>query len=131
MLEKFRDDEKKHLNIFWEEIKRRNGIKCKSYWLCGLGGYFLGFVSAILGKKGIMACTWAVESIVTGHLKKQLIYLEKSGDKAAYTAVQSILGDEEHHRDVGQNEGGKNIWFAPFRFMVSLFTEGVIRFGMR
>ena len=131
MLEKFMEDEEKHLNIFWEEIKRRNGIKCKSYWLCGLGGYFMGFISALLGKKGIMACTWAVESIVTGHLKKQLQYLEKTGDKAAYNAVRSILEDEEHHRDVGLNEGGNNIFLAPFRFMVSTFTEAVIRFGMR
>ena len=131
MLEKFMDDEKKHLNIFWEEIRRRNGIKCKSYCLCGLGGYFMGFISALLGKKGIMACTWAVESIVTSHLEKQLQYLKNTGDNEAYKAVKSILEDEEHHRDVGLNEGGKNILLAPFRFMVSAFTEAVIRFGMR
>ena len=131
MLEKFLEDEKRHLNLFWNEITRRKGIKCKSYWLCGAGGYFMGFLSAILGKKGIMACTWAVESIVTAHLEKQLIYLKSIGDKEAYDAVHSILEDEEHHRDVGEFEGGKNIWFSPFRFMVSLFTEAVIRFGMR
>lgn len=131
MLEKFLEDEKRHLNIFWQEIRRRNGIKCRSFWLCGIGGYFMGFISALLGKKGIMACTWAVESIVTGHLKEQLIYLEKAGDKAAYEAVHLILEDEEHHRDIGDAQGGKNFWFAPFRFLVSLFTEAVIRFGMR
>lgn len=131
MLEKFLADEQRHLNVFWQEIKRRNGIKCKSYWLCGVGGYFMGFVSALLGKKGIMACTWAVESIVTSHLKKQLVYLESIGDKEAYNAVHSILEDEEHHRDVGDVEGGKYFWFAPFRFLTSLFTEAVIRFGMR
>jgi ubiquinone biosynthesis monooxygenase Coq7 len=130
-LEKFLEDEKRHLNIFWNEIQRRNGIKCKSYWLCGIGGYFMGFMSALLGKKGIMACTWAVESIVTSHLKKQLEYLEAVADKEAYDAVYSILADEEHHRDVGDMEGGKYFWFAPFRFVVGLFTEAVIRFGMR
>ena len=51
MLEKFLEDEKRHLNLFWNEITRRKGIKCKSYWLCGAGGYFMGFLSAILGKK--------------------------------------------------------------------------------
>ena len=91
----------------------------------------MGFVSALLGKKGIMACTWAVESIVTSHLKKQLVYLESIGDKEAYIAVHSILADEEHHRDIGDVEGGKYFWFAPFRFLISLFTEAVIRFGMR
>lgn len=131
ILERFLADEKRHLNIFWEEIQRRKGIKCKSYWLCGVGGYFMGFISALLGKKGIMACTWAVESIVTSHLREQLVYLEAIGDTEAYQAVHSILADEEHHRDVGNIEGGKYFLFAPFRFMVSTFTEVIIRFGMR
>ncbi len=131
MLEKFLEDERKHLDIFWQEIKRREGIKCKSYYLCGIGGYFMGFMSALLGKKGVMACTWAVESTVTVHLENQLIYLQSIGDKEAYAAVNSILEDEEHHRDMGDIEGGKNVWFSPFRFIISLFTETIIRFGMR
>ncbi len=59
LLEEFLADEYRHLEIFWTEIQRRGGIKCKSYWLCGLGGWGLGLVSALLGKRGIMACTWA------------------------------------------------------------------------
>jgi len=131
MLEKFLDDEKRHLEIFWTEIQNRKGIKCKSYWLCGIGGYFMGFISALLGKKGVMACTWAVESTVTTHLESQLKYLKSIQDEKAYQAVNSILEDEEHHRDTGDLEGGKNIWYTPFRFMVSMFTESIIRFGMR
>ncbi len=131
LLTGFLEDEKRHSKVFWTEIQRRNGIKCKSYWLCGLGGWFMGLISALLGKKGIMACTWAVESVVTEHLKNQLAYLAEKNDTAAYEAVNSILQDEEHHRDTGLNAGGKNILYFPFRFCVSLFTEGVIRFGMR
>ncbi len=131
MLERFLEDEKRHMEIFWREIQRRNGIKCKSFWLCGTGGFFMGFVSALLGKNGVMACTWAVESVVTEHLKQQLIYLEKAGDREAYVAVHSILADEEHHRDIGDQEGGKNPLLAPFRFLIQMFTEFVIRFGMR
>lgn len=61
----------------------------------------MGFFSALLSTKGIMACTWAVESIVTVHLEKQLQYLEKSGDKETYIAIWSILEDKELHRDAG------------------------------
>jgi ubiquinone biosynthesis monooxygenase Coq7 len=131
LLTAFLEDEKRHSKVFWTEIQPRNGIKCKSYWLCGLGGWFMGLISALLGKKGIMACTWAVESVVTEHLKNQLVYLTEKNDTAAYQAVNSILQDEQHHRDTGLNEGGKNIFYFPFWFCVSLFTEGVIRFGMR
>lgn len=131
MLEKFLEDEKRHLAIFWQEIQQRGGPRCKSFWLCGLGGYGMGLLSALLGKKGVMACTWAVESIVSSHLVEQLAYLESIGDTRAYAAVHSILEDEQHHRDVGVAEGGANMWFKPFRGMISLFTETIIRFGMR
>ncbi|MGF6149784.1 demethoxyubiquinone hydroxylase family protein [Pseudomonas fluorescens] len=131
LLESFMEDEKRHMNRFWEEIQRRNGIKCKSYWLCGAGGWFMGFISALFGKSGVMACTWAVESVVVSHLKNQLSYLESRNDLAAWETVQSILEDEENHRDTGRVEGGSALLYGPFRWMISLFTEGVIRFGMR
>lgn len=114
LLESFLADEKRHLQIFWAEIQSRNGVKCKSFWLCGLGGYFMGFVSALLGKKGIMACTWAVESVVVNHLNTQLAYLESKSDRAAYHTVAAILEDEKNHRDIGSEHGGaNNIWYGP------------------
>lgn len=132
LLESFLEDEKRHLGIFWEEITRRNGIKCKSYWLCGLGGYVMGFVSSLLGRRGIMACTWAVESVVVKHLESQLSYLREVDDEQAYNTVRKIMEDEINHREEGLNKGGNtNIWYQPLRCSISLFTEGVIRFGMR
>ena len=132
LLEDFLADEKRHLSIFWSEIQRRNGVKCKSYWLCGVGGYFMGCISALLGRRGIMACTWAVESVVVNHLYKQISYLKEKDDTEALDAVQSILEDEQNHRDTGFEEGGTgNFWYKPLRFVISTFTEGVIRFGMR
>ena len=38
LLKDFLDDEKRHMSIFWEEIQAREGVKCKSFYLCGLGG---------------------------------------------------------------------------------------------
>ena len=132
LLRDFMEDEKRHMEIFWTEIQARNGIRCKSYWLCGVGGYFLGFVSSLLGRRGVMACTWAVESVVINHLHNQVAYLKEKDDVAALNAVENILEDEKNHRDTGFNEGGTgNIWYQPLRFSVSLFTESVIRFGMR
>lgn len=131
-IEEFLSDEKKHLDIFWTEIQRRNGIKCKSYWLCGVGGFVMGFISAILGKRGVMACTWAVEDVVVCHLEGQISYLRNKGDTHALSTVEEILEDEQNHRDVGFKEGGAgNIFYQPLRFMISIFTEGVVRFGMR
>ena len=132
MLEDFLTDELRHMDTFWVEIKSRNGIKCKSFWLCGIGGYFMGLFSSLFGRKGIMACTWAVESVVVNHLENQLIYLSKVSDTKAYEAVASILEDEKNHRDTGFNEGGtKNLFYQPLRCLISSFTEIIIRFGMR
>ncbi len=132
LLESFLEDEKRHLELFWDEIKRRNGIKCKSYYLCGLGGYAMGFISSLLGRKGIMACTWAVESVVVDHLKGQLLYLMQVNDTQAYETVKSILDDEINHREEGLQKGGtSNVFYQPLRCAISVFTEGVIRFGMR
>jgi 3-demethoxyubiquinol 3-hydroxylase len=131
LLEAFMADEQRHLNVFWQEIQRRNGVRCKSYWLCGLGGWFMGFLSSLFGKAGMMACTWAVESVVVNHLYHQLAYLKEKGDLAAYSVVHSILEDEENHRNIGYAESSKGFLFVPFRWMVSAFTEAVIRIGMR
>lgn len=30
LIEDFLADEKRHLNVFWQEIQRRDGVKCKS-----------------------------------------------------------------------------------------------------
>jgi len=132
LIEEFLADEKRHLDIFWQEIQRRNGVKCKSYWLCGIGGYFMGLVSALMGKRGIMACTWAVENVVVNHLHNQIAYLRERDDLEALETVEAILEDEQNHRDVGFKEGGTgNFLYKPLRFAISTFTEGVIRFGMR
>ena len=132
MIEEFLADERRHLEIFWAEIKRREGVKCKSYWLCGLGGYFMGFVSALMGRRGIMACTWAVESVVVEHLHGQIKYLKEKHGNEALETVEAILEDEQNHRDVGFQAGGAgNLLYQPLRFAISAFTEGVIRFGMR
>ena len=131
LLESFLEDETRHLEIFWKEIQRRGGVKCKSYWLCGLGGWFMGFFSALFGTSGVMACTWAVESVVSEHLKSQLSYLETKNDREAFEAVHSILDDEKNHRDLGEKQGGTALLYAPLRFAISIFTEVTIRFGMR
>jgi len=92
----------------------------------------LGFISALMGKTGIMSCTWAVESVVTEHLENQLVYLKSIGDHRAIDAVQAILEDEQHHRDIGKKEGGADAFlYIPLRWSVLFFTKSVIAFGMR
>lgn len=131
VLKEFIADEQRHLQVFDEEISRRKGVRCKSYYFCGLGGYFLGFVSSLLGTQGIKSCTFTVEHTVVLHLKEQLKYLKQVDDEYAFEAVSSILVDEESHRDYGSEglEGTRLV--RVFTYIIKGVTSGVIKFGMR
>lgn len=124
------EHEKVHLATFGALLGERAVRRCRSYWLCGIGGWFLGFVTSLLGRRGVMACTAAVETVVLGHLHKQLQYLGPY-DAEAHAAVLSIIADEEAHRDVGEAEGGNSIWYRPVRVVVAHATEFVIWLGMK
>jgi len=131
MLREFIAHEKKHLQIFGDELARRGVRRCRSYWLCGIGGFVLGLVTALLGRKGVMACTAAVETVVTRHLEQQLDVLDRIGDHEARTAVQAILADEEEHRDTAVEEGFDCVFYKPVYALVMAATESVIWLGMR
>ena len=60
-LTQFLDDERRHRAVFKAELQRRGYPRCRSYWLCGLGGLVLGLITGLCGRKAIMTTTVAVE----------------------------------------------------------------------
>jgi 3-demethoxyubiquinol 3-hydroxylase len=42
-------------------LQRRGVRRCRSYWLCGVGGWVLGFVTGLLGRHAIAA---SAESVI-------------------------------------------------------------------
>jgi ubiquinone biosynthesis monooxygenase Coq7 len=131
MLEEFLQHEQRHLQVFGEVLSRRRIPRCRSFWFCGIGGYLLGLLTALFGRKGVMACTAAVETVVTRHLEAQLDVLGRLPDEEAYAAVQSILADEEEHRDAAIQDGFGSILYRPIYSIVAISTEAVIWLGMR
>src|SRR5262249_5672603 len=97
-LRQFLDHEKRHRAIFAAELARRGRLRCRSYWLCGVGGFVLGLVTEICGRPCIAATTVAVETVVLRHLEAQLAVLD-SADPTAASAIRSIFDDERVHRD--------------------------------
>lgn len=130
ILKDFLVHEKKHLKIFQEVLSRRGVRRCRSYWLCGIGGYALGLITALLGKSGIMACTAAVETVVTRHLIKQIAELRHEGDIEALQAVEAIVAEEVEHLEVGVAEGKNSMLYKPVGLAVSAATSFVIWLGM-
>jgi 3-demethoxyubiquinol 3-hydroxylase len=130
-LTEFRSHEQRHRDIFCAELQRRGQRRCRSYWLCGIGGFVLGTVTGLLGANAIAATTAAVESVVLRHLEQQLAVLRGS-DPAAVSAISAIVAEEQQHHDhsASQVQAGK-FWPKVLTPIVSASTEAVIWLGMR
>lgn len=129
MLADFARHEQGHRAIFAEEMSRRGRPRCTSYWLCGLGGWCLGLITGLLGRKAIAVTTVAVERTMLTHLHDYRTLLADS-DPAGHAAVSAILADEEVHHDTFAPTAGGWLarWLDP---IVAGSTEAVIRTGMR
>ena len=127
----FQKHEEHHRKLFAEYLKKHNLRPCVSYHLCGLGGFFLGTATGLIGKKAVFATTYAVENVVLKHLIHQMDYL-KGLDREAYQCVNEIVIDEQEHHDVAENQIDPNSILSRLLIrIVKLSTEAVIRFGMR
>lgn len=131
VLNEFLAHEENHLAIFGAELERRGIRRCRSFWLCGIGGFSLGLISSMLGRKSVMACTAAVETVVLSHLEHQLQILQEIGDTDAYKAVERIIDDERAHQEHGISERTNCIFYRPFYGIIRWCTEAVIWLGMR
>lgn len=127
----FKSHEEKHRAIFWEELQRRKRHRCKSFWLCGIGGFALGLVTGLFGRRAIAATTVAVERVVLRHLEQQLVLLADKDD-AASKAIASIVTEERRHHDRSASHLALDrFWSRILSPMVSACTEAVIWIGMR
>ncbi|SQF99076.1 Ubiquinone biosynthesis protein COQ7 [Paucimonas lemoignei] len=130
-LNEFLSHERRHRAVFQEELQRRGYPRCRSYWLCGIGGLVLGLVTGICGRKAIVATTVAVESVVLKHLAHQLDVLGDI-DPHAVAAITSIVDEEQHHHDHSAAQiDVRDPWFRILAPMVTAWTEAVIWMGMR
>ncbi|TBR39486.1 MULTISPECIES: demethoxyubiquinone hydroxylase family protein [Dyella] len=130
-LTEFREHERRHRAIFAAELQRRGQRRCRSYALCGIGGWVLGVVTGLLGPSAIAATTAAVESVVLRHLEEQQRHL-LGVDDDALRAISSIVEEERLHHDQALTQVAKqSAWFRMIYPVVAASTECVIWLGMR
>lgn len=130
-LREFKSHEERHRAVFATELQRRGVRRCRSYWLCGIGGWMLGLVTGLLGRHAIAATTVAVERVVLRHLEAQLRELA-GRDEAAVAAIAQIVDEERQHHDrsAAHLEPGR-FWSRLLSPVVAASTESVIWLGMR
>jgi ubiquinone biosynthesis monooxygenase Coq7 len=129
-LKEFKSHEERHREIFAAELNRRGVRRCHSYALCGFGGFVLGLITGLLGRRAICATTVAVERVVLRHLEHQLEQLRE--DRLAVQAIESIVHEErEHHdRSAAMAQEGQ-LWLKVLTPVVAASTEAVIWLGMK
>ena len=104
MIEEMKNHEKKHLDFFNKEIKKRNIKPTKLLPLWDLLGIGLGFSSAMMGKKATMLCTASVEEIIDGHYQNQLNQIN-SDEKNLKKKIKKFRDDEIHHKNIAYDNG--------------------------
>ena len=65
-----------------------------------LAGYALGAASALIGERGAMACTVAVEEAIDEHYAQQASALEED-ESGLRTTIEQFRQEELEHRDIG------------------------------
>lgn len=130
-LDEFLVHERGHRAIFGAELSRRGVRRCRSYWLCGLGGFALGVVTGLIGPQAVHATTAAIERIVLAHLEEQLETLATL-DPAARDTIASIVADErEHHERAVSQIVKRGLLQRTIDGVVSRSTQLVIWLGMK
>jgi ubiquinone biosynthesis monooxygenase Coq7 len=95
-LEETLGHEIRHCTLFRNAMPRRNARPCRIMALWGNGGFVLGFLTALLGRRGIWICTAAVEAAVHRHMQDQLLFL-CDRDAALYALIAAIQDEELMH----------------------------------
>lgn len=95
-LAEMRGHEVVHRARFRHAMPARAARPCRVMSLWSVGGWVLGFATALMGRKAVWICTAAVEATVHRHLDDQLKFLA-GRDADLHALISSIRVDEEAH----------------------------------
>jgi len=130
-LRAFRLHEERHRALFGRYLAEHGTRRCRSYHLCGAGGFMLGIITGLFGRSAVAATTVAVERVVLRHLRLQMIQLAPL-DAQAHAAISAIVLEEtEHHDTANLDLQQGSFWPSLIMPVVSAATEAVIWLGMK
>lgn len=106
LLEHMAEQEDAHLAYFEEQLSQRNIRPTLLQPVWHAAGYALGYVTAKMGRRAAMACTVAVEDVISGHYQEQLETLaDETSEKKLRAKIAQFKAEEEEHHDIGlENE---------------------------
>ncbi|MFN7038518.1 MAG: demethoxyubiquinone hydroxylase family protein [Alphaproteobacteria bacterium] len=117
-----KDQEEKHLKYFEEQLKEKRIRPSILFPLWHVGGYILGVTTSLLGEKAAMACTEAVEEVISEHYEKQIEILDS--DPKLREKIQEFRNEEIEHQNTAIHNSSYD---AP---IYSILTN-TIKFGCK
>ena len=87
-----------------------------------IGGWLLGAASGLLGARGAMACTVAVETVIAEHYERQLA--ERQVDAALKQTIRQFRDEEMEHHAIGLAHDAEQ---APFYDVLSHAVRTICR----
>jgi 3-demethoxyubiquinol 3-hydroxylase len=114
-----------HCRIFLEAMPARKARPCQAMPCWGVGGWLLGFITALMGRNAVMICTAAVERAVHKHLQDQLRYLAQR-DEELKQIILSIEKEELEHLHYAENKVCPSVLAKPLAGFIARSTDLVI-----
>jgi 3-demethoxyubiquinol 3-hydroxylase len=137
IVQHMKDQEIVHFDYFDAEIKKQKIRPTLMQPVWRVGGFALGFLTAITDKKAAMVCTTAVEETIDEHYQEQIreiekeeIFLEEKEKNEVLilkSKIQKFREEELEHRDIAyENEAEEFAGFTP----LSAFIKGAVKFAI-
>jgi len=124
------DHEIRHRKIFLDLMPARGAKPCRLMFVWRYGGSLLGWITARLGRNGVLICTAAVEQTVHRHLDDQINYLREL-DPELVAAIKDVQQEENAHLSFARQNMRQGV-VAPVVFAaVTVATELLILISTR
>jgi ubiquinone biosynthesis monooxygenase Coq7 len=153
IVKEMRNQELKHLDYFSKKIIEHKVRPTLMEPLWKVGGFLLGFATAIVDKKSAMTCTTAVEETIDQHYNQQLTELEiikkqqsltKTGNHQQEALnnnkvidnllenIQQFRQEEIEHRDIGYENNAKGFrLYKPLDHFIKFTTKCAIEISKK
>ncbi len=130
IVEHMKEQENVHFDYFDAEIRKKKIRPTVMQPVWRIGGFALGFFTALLDKRAAMACTTAVEEVIDEHYKSQLNTLEK--EEELKIKIEKFRTEELEHRDIGyENKAAELCYFKPLTSFIKATTRFAIAVSKR
>jgi ubiquinone biosynthesis monooxygenase Coq7 len=137
IVEEMKAQEIEHFNFFDEKIKQKKVRPTLMQPIWGVGGFALGFLTALIDKKSAMVCTTAVEEVIDEHYQeqiKELDFIIKNVDESKQEEfknlqqnIQQFRDEEIHHRDVAYDNNARDfVGYEPLSKFIKFATKTAI-----